>query len=72
MLEWLSLGTNTTTSHNYHSRDTHVFADSPIPSDLADRLLDSDGDGIPDSIQNMSIEDRQKALEDMQKTSSQG
>lgn len=36
-----------------------------LPDGLDSRLVDADGNGTPDSIENMSLTDRQKAYTDM-------
>jgi hypothetical protein len=37
---------------------------------LADKIIDNDNNGIPDSVENMSIDDRKQALEEMQNDNS--
>lgn len=60
MLLW----TSGPTSREY-TRGTHNFGDVDFPDGLASRLTDSDNNGVPDNIENMSLTDRQQAYTDM-------
>jgi hypothetical protein len=48
-----------------YTRGTHEFWDTDLPDWLADRLVDADKNGTPDSIENMSLADREKAYKDI-------
>ena len=55
MLLWSSTGVRS------YLRGTRTFAPAELPPSLASRLTDSDRNGTPDSIQNMSVADRKAA-----------
>lgn len=48
-----------------YQRGTRSYTHAAIPEDIQSRITDSDGDGVPDSIQNMDIEERKSAYESM-------
>jgi hypothetical protein len=53
-----------------YTRGTHEYGSTSLPDGLADRLADPDKNGIPDSIEKMSLADRQKAYTNMTTTAS--
>lgn len=59
MILWRSLA-----SREY-LRWTRSFGTAELPPELADRVADNDKNGVPDSIDSMSIADRQKTFDDM-------
>jgi hypothetical protein len=48
-----------------YTRGTHEYGSSSLPDGLASRLADPDNNGIPDSVEKMSLVDRQKAYANM-------
>ncbi len=67
MLQWLS----DSTFRTYPGRTIYNFLDSWMAPDLAAKLLDSDGNGIPDSIENTWATHLTNMLNNFQNTSSQ-
>lgn len=63
MLLW----TSGPTARDY-TRGTHEFGSVYLPDGLASRLIDGDKNGTPDSVENMSLADRQRAFTDMSTT----
>lgn len=60
MLLW----TSGPTAREY-TRGTHEFGSVSLPDGMTSRLTDTNNNKIPDSIENMSLADRQKAYTDM-------
>ena len=48
-----------------YTRGTHEFGSASLPDGIASRLMDVDKNGTPDSIENMSVADRQQAFTDI-------
>ena len=59
MILWRSLAARE------YQRGTRTYTDVDIPDAIKSRLIDADKNGVPDSLENMSLEDRQKAYKDM-------
>ena len=59
MILWRSLAARE------YQRGTRTYTDADIPDAIKSRLIDADKNGVPDSLENMSLEDRQKAYKDM-------
>ena len=59
MILWRSLAARD------YQRGTRTYTDAGIPDSIKSRLIDADKNGVPDSLENMSLEDRQKAYKDM-------
>ncbi len=47
-------------SSRAYTRGSRFFADPILPESITARLTDADKNGVPDSIENMSLADRQK------------
>lgn len=43
-----------------YTRSTHEFGSTNLPAGLSSQLTDLDKNKVPDSIENMSLADRQK------------
>ncbi len=48
-----------------YTRGTHAFGSVSLPVGIASRLTDSNKNQIPDSVENMTLVDRQKAYTNM-------
>lgn len=59
MILWRS-----TEAHTYE-RGTRSFTQAELPPSLANKLIDKDKNNVPDSVENMTLEDRQNALKEM-------
>ena len=48
-----------------YERGTRTFTPAELPSSLAGRLQDSDKNNVPDSVENMTTEERQRIFKEM-------
>lgn len=53
-------------------RGTRSFTQAELPDGVSQKLIDTDNNGIPDSVEKMSQAEQQSAYQDMQKTSKNG
>lgn len=54
-----------------YTKGTHEFGAATLPDGLASRLADSDKNAVPDSIENLSLAERQKTYSDMTTSNSE-